>query len=132
MTIYADTYTERGIWRSDSAYVFADNDPLTVYLGEKHAGHTLSVRGASRVRTLRLDEQGSVEIPAELIAAGCLRMHVEKYEGDKLVRTWRLDPLAIVKGDSGIISLTPWTVSVEERIADLETAIFGQSSPLFE
>ena len=132
MTIYAETYEIRGIWRSDVAYVFAENDPLTVCFGERHAGDTLSVRGAASVRTLRLDADGSANIPAEVIKDGAIVMHIERYDGGKLVREWTVDPLAItVKGGEGITA-TPWVVSIEERIGDLENAIFGQSSPIFE
>jgi hypothetical protein len=131
VTIFADLYTERGIWRADSAYVFAENDPLAVCFGEAHAGDTLSVRGASCVRSFRLGAKGDADIPAELIASGALLMHVERYDNGKLVRDWKVDPLSIVVTD-GNVSATPWTVSVEERVADLENALFGQSSPLFE
>lgn len=131
MTIYAELYTERGIWRSDSAYVFAENDPLSVCFGEEHAGETLSVRGASCVRAIRLDEKGGADIPDELIEDGALLMNIGVYDSGKLIRDWKVDPLSIVITD-GNVSATPWTVSVEERVSDLENALFGQSSPLFE
>ncbi|MBQ8908336.1 MAG: hypothetical protein IJY71_07110 [Clostridia bacterium] len=131
MTIYAETYTYRGIWRSDSAYVFAENDPLTVSFGRRHAGDTLSIRGASGVRSLRLDEEGAVEVPLELIKNDTLIMHVERYENGKLIRDFTVDPLTVTVND-GQASALPWTVSIEERLASLENAIFGQSSPIFE
>lgn len=132
MTIYAETYTYRGAWRSDVAYAFAENDPLVVCFGERHAGDTLSARGIASVRNIRLDEDGCAEIPAELIKNGAIVMHVERYDGGKLVREWTIDPLTITVNNGEGVTATPWVVSIEERIADLENAIFGQSSPIFE
>lgn len=132
MTIYAELFTHRGCWRSDIAYHLADNDPLFVSFGEKYAGDTLSVRGVANVRTLRLDESGTVEIPVEMIKTGSLVMHVERYDSGKLMRTWKVDPLTVTVTDADGVTATPWTVSIEERIGDLENAIFGQSSPIFE
>ena len=132
MTINAQTYTHRGIWCSDTAYAFAENDPLSVCFGEKHGGDTLSVRGVASVRSLRLDESGTVEIPEDLIKNGTLVMHVERYDGGKLVRTWCIDPLTLTVNDGEGVSAAPWIVSIEERINALEDAIFGQSSPIFE
>ena len=131
MIITADLYAERGIWRSDSAYVFSENDPLCVCFGKKHAGDTLAIRGAACVRSIRLDKDGCAEIPSDLISIGSLAMRVERYENGKLIRDWKIDPLDIVISEDGVFA-TPWSVSVELRISDLENALFGQSSPLFE
>lgn len=132
MIIEAETFTYRGIWKSDTAYAFAENDPLIVHFSEKHAGDTVSIRGVASVRTFRLDENGAVEIPIEMIKTGPLTMHVERYDGGKLVRTWTIDPLTLTRNEDGVISAAPWVVSIEERICSLENAIFGQSSPIFE
>ena len=83
------------------------------------------------MRSLRLDEEGAVEVPLELIKNDTLIMHVERYENGKLIRDFTVDPLTVTVND-GQASALPWTVSIEERLASLENAIFGQSSPIFE
>lgn len=131
MTIVADLYSERGIWRSDKAYVFAANDPLCVTFGKEHGGETVSVRSAHHARSLRLDAEGRLEVPDEFIEAGHLLMIVDRYHDGKLVATWRIDPLTVVREEHRILA-HPWTVSIEERLADLENALLGYSSPIFE
>ena len=132
MTLYADLYSERGIWRSDSAYVFALNDPLTVCFGEKHKGDTVSIRSARHVESFRLDESGSVDIDKKHIEdSSAIMMTVQRYVNGKCVGSWKVDPLHLLVND-GTVMATPWTVGVEKRLADLENAILGYSSPLFE
>lgn len=131
MTLVADLYTERGIWRTDAAYVFASNDLLTVCFGASHAGETVRMKSAHHVDTLRLDDNGAADVPEKMIEEGSLLLTVERYVDGKVVSIWKVDPLAIKIDDDNVTAL-PWVVSIEERLSDIENAVFGQSSPLFE
>ncbi len=131
MTLVADLYAERGIWRTDSAYVFASNDPLSVSFGLDHAGETVRAKSENHVDTIRLDENGVAGISEKLVEDGCLLMSVERYVEGKLCKIWRVDPLTIDRKEE-VVTAIPWIADVERRLADLENAIFGQSSPLFE
>ena len=131
MTLVADLYAERGIWRTDSAYVFASNDPLAVCFGLDHAGETVRAKSACHVDTIRLDENGTAGIPEKLVENGPLLISVERYVDGKLLKIWRVDPLTIDRKEETVTAI-PWIADVERRLADLENAIFGQSSPLFE
>lgn len=131
MKIEARLFTTRGIWQADMAYVFASNDLLTISFGAERAGDTAQLVNGTAFDILRIGEDGTVDVPARLLGNGMLKITVRAFIGERCVDEWRVDPLAIVVA-SDTITATPWTVSVEERLEDLENAVFGQSSPLFE
>lgn len=131
MTFVADLYIERGIWRTDTAYIFASNDPITVCFGASHAGETVRFKSARHADTLRLDENGAVEVSEKLIEEGALLITIERYIDGKCFSVWKVDPLTLkIEGET--VAAFPWIVDIERRLTDIENAIFGQSSPLFE
>ena len=131
MVIKAKLFTTRGIWQADAAYIYAANDLLTVSFGAEHAGELVTARNGAVTDSFRISEEGDIAIPAGLLGTGALKIVVRSFIGERCVGEWIVDPLSVVRfGDD--LKLTPWTVAVEERLEDLENAVFGQSSPLFE
>ena len=131
MKIEARLFNTRGIWQADAAYIFASNDLLTIAFGTERAGATAQLANGTACDTLRIGEDGTVDVPAPLLGNGTLKITVRAFIGERCVDEWRVDPLAIVN-ERDTVTATPWTVSVEARLDDLENAVFGQSSPLFE
>lgn len=131
MILEADLYAERGIWRGDSAYVIAKNDPLLVSFGTSHAEETVTLRSACHVDSYRLNADGALEVDPKFIEPGTLLILVQSHINGRCIGEWKVDPLSIVIA-ADAVTATPWTVSVDERLAALENAILGYSSPIFE
>lgn len=104
--------------------VLCDGETIRVIVDDAPEGAILFAENESTRRSIRIKD-GAAELPPEFSRTSRLVLTIGVFADGACVQELPLPPLLVVKAD-GATALRDWVQGVEQRLEDIEAAVFGQ------
>lgn len=108
-----------------SPVVLCDGEQIRLNISDCPSGLLVLADNGRTRRSVRV-ENGAALLPHEFSCTSILGITLAVFDGGACVDETALPPIVVVKA-SGAYELRDWVKETEERLADLEAAVFGQS-----